>query len=149
MQNLLKHDDDLTIDLMMGVTFSAPPPFLSLDLVKAFEAAQAMAKDVFAQDDLFHPKLPLTPLPVAAGPWRPEPLEIATDRPAKPWEKARDVWSTSNTGDADIKTLVDACASAFGWTLDLSPAAKIPKLLIDTLETEYLQPPLIGIEAVS
>lgn len=133
----------------MGVTLSAPPPFLSLDLVKPFEAAQAMAKDVFAEDDPFHPELPLTPLPVAAGPWRPEPLEIAADKPAKSWEKARDVWSTSSTGDADIGTLVDACVSAFGWTLDLSPAAHIPQLLIDTLETEYLQPPLIGIEIVS
>lgn len=133
---------------MMGVTVSAPPPFLSLDLVKPFEAARAMAKDVFVDADPFHPELPLTPLPVAAGPWRPAPLDIVADMPAKPWENARDVWSTPTTGDEDIKTLVDACMGAFGWTLDLSPAAHIPQLLIDALETEYLQPPLIGIGVV-
>jgi hypothetical protein len=42
---------DLTVDLIMGITFSAPPPILSHDLIVTFIAKDAMAQDVFTEED--------------------------------------------------------------------------------------------------
>jgi hypothetical protein len=128
---------------MMGVSVTAPPPYISADPIQPFDALAAMSEDVYTDADKYIPTLPsfLTP---SATEWTPEPLANTNTDPAAPWTTAQRAWE--NPIDAvdgyDLPTAVMAWAKALRWPA--IPVGKIPKTLVDGIEQYYLSAPFIG-----
>ena len=111
--------------MMMGVTFIAPPPYLSHDLILPFDAHAAMSEDIFSKDE--EPKLPQA---VANAPtkFNPAPLvDHSTEATAgAPWEAVRESWTGMPKGQAgvsparqaELASVVDAWTKAMEWHID-------------------------------
>ena len=90
---LIDGTGNLTVDLIMGLTLTAPPPVLSNALIKPFDAKDAMAQDIFTDTDHNNGLNPmLDPKPVFAQPdWNPvaHPAGVE-DADTQLWTTAQD-----------------------------------------------------------
>ena len=144
---------DLTIDLVMGITFSAPPPVLSHDLILPFNAKDAMAQDVFTEEDHakgLNPSLLPEPVYTSAA-WNPAPHPPVPDTDEKLWADARTAWENpeflveGRGGKVwGLKDVVGMWGNAMHWK-DL-PDAEMPSVLVDGLEGYYMSAPFVGVD---
>jgi hypothetical protein len=111
---------NLTVDLIMGITLTAPPPALSNDLIKAFDAKDASAQDVFTDQDHFEPTI--APAPAFAQPnWNPSahPAGVGDDdatlwtQAQTAWQNGEDLGQSSTAGKVwDLADISDIWAGA-------------------------------------
>jgi hypothetical protein len=141
--NLLHSNDSATVDLVMGVSVTAPPPHNPADPIQPFDVLAAMSEDVFTEEDHYTPKLPSS-LATSLTKWAPEPLVDTTDDPAAPWQAVQKAWA--NPVDAvegyDLATAVTAWAETLGWFT--TPVGKLPTQLVAGIEQYYMSAPFIG-----
>lgn len=124
---------DVATALMMGVIISAPDPILSNDIIPKFNAAAAMAQDVFAPDE------PAKVFPdstaKASIDWL--PLKAGPDQ----WADVSKAWANPKRGAASQQNTVNLWTSAFFWE-ELS--GSVPPILLATFNDLYLAAPLLG-----
>ncbi|KAF2403814.1 hypothetical protein EJ06DRAFT_295181 [Trichodelitschia bisporula] len=103
--SLLTPDDKGTMTLMMGASFTAPPPSISPDLLQPFNALDMSALDVFADDEV-EPSLP-SKVTLASTSFAPaEPAALTLTSPANMhWTTALAAWKapTLTSGDRPPK----------------------------------------------
>lgn len=141
-RNVLRADD-ITIELMMGVTVTAPPPYISKDPLPPFDALAAMSESIYPSEDHFTPELPSSLTPSAAK-WAPEVLADTNGHPEAPWTAVRDAWGhpVDAADGYDLATAVVAWAKALTWLA--VPAGKPPIQLLVDIEKYYLSAPFVG-----
>jgi hypothetical protein len=133
----------------MGITLTAPPPYLSNDPILPFDAHAAMSEAVFTCAET--PSLPSSIVPTNPN-YNPAPL-ADTDK-AAPWKALRQVWDqpihTVSAGQNLMEVVATTWAAAFGWDAKALDGVGTPKLLIDGnggnggLEVEYMACPFIA-----
>jgi hypothetical protein len=144
---------DLTVDLIMSITFCAPPPVLSHDLILPFNAQDAMAQDVFTEKDHENGLNPLIlpELVYTSAAWNPAHHPPVPDTDEKLWADAQTAWENPDLlveGQGGkiwgLKDVVGMWGSAMQWK-DL-PDANTPSVLVDGLEGYYMSAPFIGVD---
>ncbi|KNC98349.1 uncharacterized protein SPPG_06058 [Spizellomyces punctatus DAOM BR117] len=140
---LLDHSDhtETTMEALIGITVSAPPPKLS-DPDKpfpAFDAASAMSYDVY---NGAHPKLP--PTTQSQPSWLPQPplLTPGDAQVVSPeqFDKVYTIWS-SDDKIPSRKSLIDAWHDTTGWVTTLSPEK--PVVMFNEFYDIYMAAPLL------
>ena len=150
---LMDGNAGLTVDLIMGITFSAPPPVLSHALMLPFNAKDAMAQDVFTEEDHkngLNPSL-LPELVYTSAAWNPAPHQDVPDTDDTLWADARTAWEKSDflvEGQGGkvwgLKDVVGMWGNAMQWK-DL-PDADMPNVLVDGLEGYCMSAPFIRVD---
>lgn len=148
--SLMDGNNGLTVDLIMGITLTAPPPLLSADLIKPFDAKDAMAQDIFTDTDHENGLNPaLVPKPVFAQPdWNPI-ARLGADTDEIRWTTAQTAWRSPDDLGAGLngKTWgLSDVASMWGGAMQWkeSVAATFPTTLVDEIETYYVSAPFVG-----
>ncbi|TPX64298.1 hypothetical protein SpCBS45565_g06022 [Spizellomyces sp. 'palustris'] len=140
---LLDHSDhtETTMEALIGITVSAPPPRLS-DPEKpfpAFDAASAMSYDVYRNA---HPKLPTTAQSQPS--WLPQPplLTPGDSKVISPeqFDKVYKIWSNDDK-IASRKSLIDAWHDTTGWVTTLSHEK--PVVMFNEFYEIYMAAPLL------
>jgi hypothetical protein len=136
----------------MGITLTAPPPILSNDLIKPFDAKDAMAQDIFTDQDHNNGLNPLLlPMPVFAQPdWNPvaHPAGIAdTDESLwktaqTAWQKPQDLGAGLNGKTWGLTDVANMWQSAMQWKGSVTPA--FPTSFVNEIETYYMSAPFVG-----
>lgn len=118
---------------MMGVTISAPDPVLSDDKIPKFNAAAAMAEDVFPPPE--PSKLFPDSTTEAKASWL--PLKPGPN----PWADASSAWANPKMGAASQQNTVDLWTSAFFWE---KLSGSVPPILLKDFNDLYLAAPLLS-----
>lgn len=136
----------------MGLTLTAPPPILSKDLILPFNAKDAMAQDVFTDQDHTAGLSPLVePKPVFAKPdWN--PVGHATgvqDDDESLWTSAQSSWQNPQDLGAGLAGRVwglpdvaNMWKEAMVWKEGIVPA--FPTSFVNDIETYYMSAPFVG-----
>ena len=142
---------NLTVDLIMGITLAAPPPVLSSDLIKPFDAKDASAQDVFTDQDKFEPSI--VPIPVFAQPdWNPAPHPTGVSGDDKAlWSKAQKAWQNgedlgvgASAGKVwGLKDVAEFWKGAILWKKGASP--EFPTSFVHDIESYYMSAPFISV----
>jgi hypothetical protein len=142
-KSLLRNDNAITVEHMMGVTVTAPEPYISADPLQPFDALAAMSVDVYADEDLYKPTLPSF-VTASNLQWAPGPLADDANKKTAPWDAVKKAWQDpiDVIDDSDVSVAVSAWAKALGWST--VPPSQLPTQLLLDLETLYLDAPFVG-----
>lgn len=143
---------NLTVDLIMGLTLTSPPPILSKDLILPFDAKDAMAQDVFTDQDHAAGLNPLLePKPVhTASDWNPvaHPTGVQ-DTDESLWTSAQSSWQNPQDLGAGLQgktwgltDVADMWKRAMMWKG--APVPAFPISFVNDIETYYMSAPFVG-----
>lgn len=139
----LLNNTDKTIDLMMGITLQAPPPILSDDPIKDFNALESMSRDIFEQDE--HPSI-TSDVQAPSIAWLPAARSETGTDPAQPWKDVQSTWASPKLPRGAIDAAVSAWADAFGYA-GLSAEAPVRAATLAGVEVDYMAAPFISVAA--
>ncbi|KAJ5675307.1 transcriptional activator srcap [Penicillium maclennaniae] len=137
------NNTDKTIDLMMGLTLQAPPPTLSDDSIKDFNALESMSRDVFEEDE--HPNVPSN-VQTPSTAWLPAARSGTGSDPAQPWKDVQGTWASPKLSRVAIDSAVSAWANAFGYG-SMSAAAPPRASTLADVEVDYMTAPFVSVAA--
>jgi hypothetical protein len=141
---------DLTVELIMGLTLTAPPPILSKDPIVPFNAKDANSQDVFTDQDPVHPFLDPKPI-FAQDDWNPQARPVGVgDDDEELWIQAQSAWKnptdlgTASTGKQwGLTDVVGMWGDAMGWKEGVD--AFFPSVFVDAIEIYDMSAPFVGI----
>ena len=140
--------DNLTVDHIMGIQCIAPPPYLSKDPIKAFDAKDANSADVI--DSGPDPNLSAVPVNTNTA-WDPQNHPVDVDSNSKTlWDIAQQAWKAQSdlvaeTGQSQaygLNDVVGMWADVMKW--DSVIDAAFPQEYVDNLAEYHLSAPFIG-----